>query len=569
MFSLDEANVAIRAIQGGKTAHELESGSLYFKQEGRSTEETVKSLVEAALCFANAQGGAVVLGVANKVGGSAAFTGTALSADILKRRIYELTRPPLLVDAQGIRVEGKDLIVLLIPQSAEVHADQKGRAPHRVGTECHPMAPADVARLREERAGFDWTAQEGTRAIEEISPEALTAVRHHLATLTDRRRDLATLTTPDLLRALGLLSVRGRMLRAGEILLCDPLEGKGPAIVYQFRLTPGGEPKRIERLASPVVNAFQRVMALVQDRQNITTAMLPSGQLLNIEDFPGLAVREALSNAIIHRDWRIPASITLEQSASSLIVVSPGPLVSGVTPTNILTHPSRPRNPALAQAFRLLGFAEVVGRGVDRMYREMIRSGRDIPRIESTPDDVRVTLVGGAPNTSIARFVAQLPEEERDDTDTMLVLFTLCSKRTITAVKLAPILQKTMDEAEAVLRRLAHDSLAIVEPTRQTARYRQWTCRLRGEVLKALGSAVLYHRRTLDDIDRKVITHVQEYGKITNRTIQNNFDVDVQRAKGILSDLVGREILVKTSERSRGPGIEYGPGSKFPRSRKR
>jgi ATP-dependent DNA helicase RecG len=46
------------------------------------------------------------------------------------------------------------------------------------------------------------------------------------------------------------------------------------------------------------------------------------------------------------------------------------------------------------------------------MYREMIRSGREAPKIEDLADHVRVTLLGGAPNTQIARFVAQLPEEE-------------------------------------------------------------------------------------------------------------------------------------------------------------
>ena len=87
------------------------------------------------------------------------------------------------------------------------------------------------------------------------------------------------------------------------------------------------------------------------------------------------------------------------------------------------------------------------------MYREMIRSGRDVPKIESSPDYVRVTLVGGAPNTQIARYVAQLPPQERDDTDTMLVLFRLMSEKHVTAQGLFPVLQKTTEEVEAGLRR--------------------------------------------------------------------------------------------------------------------
>jgi ATP-dependent DNA helicase RecG len=79
-----------------------------------------------------------------------------------------------------------------------------------------------------------------------------------------------------------------------------------------------------------------------------------------------------------------------------------------------------------------------------------------------------------------------------------------------------------------------------------------------------LGAALPYQRRTMDDIDRKVIAHVREYKVITNRTVQNLLDVSLQRARQILSDLVERDILVKVSAHERGPGVEYGAGRKFP-----
>ena len=148
------------------------------------------------------------------------------------------------------------------------------------------------------------------------------------------------------------------------------------------------------------------------------------------------------------------------------------------------------------------------------MFREMISSGRGLPRIESHHDHVRVSLEGGRANTQVARFVAQLAEQERDDTDSM--------RRTNPAY------------------------------------------RLRGHVLRELGAAVPYQRRTVDEMDRKVIAHVREYGKVTNRTVRNMLDVEVQRARGILKDMVDRRLLRKTSRAQRGPGVEYGPGSRFP-----
>ncbi|MHB1928068.1 MAG: hypothetical protein ACYDEN_06090 [Acidimicrobiales bacterium] len=66
-----------------------------------------------------------------------------------------------------------------------------------------------------------------------------------------------------------------------------------------------------------------------------------------------------------------------------------------------------------------------------------------------------------------------------------------------------------------------------------------------------------------------MIAHINEYGKITNKTLQNLFDIDLWRARDILADLQQRSIIVRTSEATRGPSVEYGRGPNFPRKRAR
>lgn len=564
MDRIDQAVAAIEGIMDGALPRDLESASLEFKEQGRSEADTLRAIADAAICFANASGGVIVVGVADNVSGPPALLGCSLEPDGVRRRVWELSRPPLTVDAWADRSRGARLLFVSVPESMEIHADTQGRAPRRIGRDCHAMDPTELTRLRDDRLGFDLTAQETETSLERLSIRALDEARSLLANFSDERRKLARLPPQDLLRALGVLSDRGGLMLAGEILFAEPAHGGQPAIVYEARATPSGEPRAIERLAPPLVTSFQEVLRLVRARQNRTPLSLPDGQQIELEDFPTLAVREALSNALIHRDYHLRGSVNLIHSPLLLAVSSPGPLVSGITPENILTHPSKPRNPCLMRAARLLGLAEEVGRGVDRMYREMISAGREIPRIESFHDHVRVSLTGGQANTQIARFVTQLPEQERDDTDTMLVLFRLCSSRTATAPEIAPLLQKNLAEAEASLRRLATDDVGILEPTRQTARRAHPCYRLRGDVLRRLGAAVRYQQRTVDEIDRKIMAHVREYGKVTSRTVQNMFDVGVQRARDLLRDLVSRRVLRKTSKAQRGPSVEYGPGSRFP-----
>lgn len=566
--SLIEHERALAGVAAGRPAKDFESPTLEFKEEAPTERETVNSLRDAATCLANAGGGVIVLGVSDKLAGLTALLGTSIAADVAKSRIYKSTNPPLLVDTQELDFQGTRLVLIRVPESPEIHADTQGRALRRVGTECLPMGPSEQMRLREERRGIDWSAIPSKRTLEDVEPLALDVVRRRLRAATDDRQHLARLIDRDLLSALGLLDGQGRLTNGGELLLCAPTK-MTTTIVYQYRASAGGEPTVVQRLTPPLVLAYERAVELAEARLNMTPLNLTSGQQIHIFDFPPPAIRETLANAVIHRDYHVPESVQVEHSPNVFAVVSPGPLVGGVTPENILTHPSKPRNPSLAAAARILGFAEETGRGVDRIYREMIRSGGEPPSFTALPDSVRVALVGTARNTQVARYVAQLPEHLREDTDTLLVIFKLCSARTLDAEDLAPLLQRSIAEAETTLRGLAADDVGMLEPTRESARQVHPRYRLRGEALKQLGSAIGYQRRTVDEIDRKVIAHLREYERITNRTVQNLLDVSMWRAADILGDLVERGVLKKTSEHQRGPGVEYGPGAKFPAARKK
>ncbi|MEI2638370.1 MAG: ATP-binding protein [Microthrixaceae bacterium] len=563
-----ELDVALTAISDGAPAASLETRELDFKRQPDSKSDSIKVLVDAAVCFANTTGGTIIMGIANGKGGVDAFLGCDLDPITTQRRLYELIDPPLMVGARQVERNDRTLLVIDVLQSFEIHADKQGKASHRVGTDCLPMTPQEHKRLREERLGVDWSAQSSDQTVAAISTRALDAARESLNRFSDDRQPLGSLSNEDLLRSLGVADQDGRLLKAGEVLLCDP-PAQEATVVYQYRPTPGGEASLVERIDQPLVLAFARTMELVLARRNVTPLTLQNGQQLEVSDFPEAAVREALSNALLHRDFRLAGPVNVEHSPTSFVVISPGPLVGSVTPDNILTHASSPRNPTLAKAARLLRLAEETGRGVDRMYREMIRTGHEPPAIEDGIDFVRVALTGGAPRTSVVRYVAGLEPDEQQDTDAMLALFILCRQRTINAAQIAPVLQKGEAESESILKRLSQERTAMIEATRETGSRRKGEYRLRASALKALGTAVRYHRRTVDETDLKVIAHLNEYGRVTNRTLQNLFDIDVYRARDILADLQNREIVVRTSEATRGPSVEYGPGHKFPQKRRR
>ncbi|WP_432497779.1 RNA-binding domain-containing protein [Kineococcus auxinigenes] len=567
---------ALDAIHAGRrSGASLEDETLDFKTEKGNDKETAQDLAEAAVCFANASGGTIVLGVRDRATGPDAFAGATIGRDLLRSKVHELTEPAMVVDVQELTAHGSRLLAVTVPAGLDVYATRKGLVLRRWNDQCFPLSPTGVSRLDDERRGTDWSAGGSGRPVQDADPDALHRVRQLLRQTGDETRArLASAPDQDLVTALRLTVDGDELTRAGEILLCrNAGVTASDVLVYQYRPTPGGEATASRRWGTPLVTAFAEALEAITARSEITPVNTGRGQVIQIADFPLVAVREAVANALLHGDHRERRPVHVEHSPSALQVRSPGPLVTGITPANILTAGSKARFPSLAGSFRQLGLAEELGQGVDRMYREMVRSGRQTPDVAVNggggDPETTVTLRGGPPNARIARFVSELPDAEQNDTDALLILLLLCEKRSVTARDVAPVVQRDLTATEDVLRRLVNGPAELLEATAGTRARRHPNYRLRGHALSVLGAAVKYHRRNPDDTDGKVVDHVREYESINNATIQRIFDVDVYQARNILQDLVGREILTRTSSQSRGRAVKYGRGAKFPEKTRR
>lgn len=557
---------AVLAVEQGATASALESATLDFKTVGRSVSDTEVDLAEAAACFANALGGYLVVGVADRARGIEALVGCTLDVDRLQRRIYDVTTPPLIVTVEEQVWADRRLVVVTVPRSPDVH-QVRGRATERVSTSCEPMSAARIAAVVAERRGDDWSTGGSDVPVGEVAPQAIEEVKRLLSRAPDaERRRWVALSQADLVRRLGLGTPEGTLTRAGVLLL---VHGDQPSVAYVHRRTRSGELTTNTELSGAGLTVLLRSLELIDAHVDRTPVNLPSGQQLLIADLPDLAVREAVVNAFIHRDHQAGGVVQIEHSSTRLAVTSPGSFVLGVSPQNILTVSSRSRNTSLTRAVRTLTLAESAGVGVDRMYAEMVRVGHQPPVWDADPFRVTVTLNGGAPNSSVTRFAATLPDGRDGDPDTLLVMLTLLTRRTTTAAAMSPVVQKPVDEVEVILQELATPAVALIERTRESTNARSGVYRLRDAALAALGPAVAYRRRVGDDTDRKVVEIVRETGSVNGRIVRTLLDVDAPTASRVLADLVSRGLLVKTSQAQRGPSVAYGPGPQFPRGPRR
>lgn len=554
----------LRLLDEGAQANELESETLEFKQEDPSSlKRTFTILADAVVCFANSNGGQIILGVTDKGTGSDAVLGVsdALNVDLVVRGIFDRTTPAMSVLSEEVEHNGKRLLVLTVPKGATLYANHQGTAARRVGRECRPFPPEEQKQALASRGLYDWSAQPSPAGVDELNPEELLRLRRLL--LAAGRDTFARADNERLLRDLRVVTEDGAVTWAGLLLLGTPdaLREHAPryGYAYQYRRSPGSESVARLRAQRPILAAIDEVLAAVETRRSVHSLNVSGGVQLQLYDYPTAAVRELAVNAFVHRDYETAGTVEVDHSPERLVISSPGALVYGVTPSNILTHPSTPRNQLLLEVVTTLQVAERSGQGVDRAYREMLRVGKPPPTYEDFDTRVEATLTGGAGNDAFVRYLStELPDDLAGDIDVLLTLELLRTRQSVTAELTSPRVQRSVDQAQRVLAVLAERG--IVEPSRRTMRQAYPRYSLTSDALTSLGRSVSYHRARGNTRDQKVVEHVQEYGHITNQSLRRLFDVTVYQARDMLRDLQKRGILTKLDERSGGRGIRYGPG---------
>jgi ATP-dependent DNA helicase RecG len=128
----------------------------------------------------------------------------------------------------------------------------------------------------------------------------------------------------------------------------------------------------------------------------------------SIKTFHEAVVREAVLNAVSHRDYRDQASVKVEQTPMRLRISSPGGFPQGVTAENIWQK-SVPRNRLLATAMARCGLVERAGYGADFMFGQLLREGKSPPSYEGTDaHEVVVNVDGRVIDDNFRKFLAEV-----------------------------------------------------------------------------------------------------------------------------------------------------------------
>lgn len=459
------AAVEVEGVDCKEEAGRRGRGGIVLPGEARS-HAVAAQLADEVACLANTPGGgALIVGVSD----DGTVIGAAADRDWLRQRIYERVDVAPAVEERFLP-SGDRLLVILAAEAREPVETAGGQLRWRVGAQCAPVDRSEWWAERLRRMGTDPLAAVTRHTLASVSPSALAAVRRLLRTVGGGADELRELGDRELLTRLGVLLPGGHLSAAGAHLLCPAQRTVLELVVLDVA---GGD------VVSPAPSLAG--LSLAEQLVEVDTRLdaLDSGVVLHgtglrlepVRQVPWLAVREAVLNAIVHRDWmpHEPIHITWVQADASLDVVSPGGFAGGVTADSVLSARFS-RNPALADLARALGLVERQGIGVDRMYRELVSLGHRPPLIREEPGPwVRTRLVGGAPLVAVMTVMAAVdPPVRRRDVRITLAVYLLLRDGFVAPGSLAPLLQVSREEAEEALDAAAScvvDGVPLIRPT--------------------------------------------------------------------------------------------------------
>lgn len=523
----DAELLALLARLDAEPADALESQWLDFKP-WVSAKEATKTAIEYAVCFANAQGGVVVFGVNDKVRGrAAALEGVGeVDTDLMRRNVFDGTRPALSVSVSLLPVsEGAgQLLVVRVPQGdAGPYGTSAGLFKQREGKNCMPLDPRGFTRARVSTGEVDWSGAPAQGVVMGDLDLVQIARARNVLRAKDPGSGLLELGDADFLA--GLEAVRdGQVTHAGMLLFArrDVLATRCPQAQFHYVLLRDETTvarNDLDRL--PLLEVVERMEQVFQGPLNPEEEVSLGLFKLRIPQFPLEAVREAVLNALTHRDYTDPGEVLVRHSSDELVITSPGGFIAGISPENILRHEPKARNRTLANAFVKLRLVESSGIGRRRIYRSALEFGKRRPLYTATREAVTLRIFNRGANPRLARMVSELSSEGAPvSLDHLLVLDALQQTDHIDATGAAEALQLSREEARVVLDAMAEPVLGLLERRGHT---HTATYHLAKGVATALKGKVAYTRtRGLNPVRyaEMVREYLKDHRSITNAELR-------------------------------------------------
>ncbi len=359
-----------------------------------------QTMAETMIAFANTEGGTLVIGV-DKEGKPVE---KPVAVDTLETALKDADgtcNPPVVVNNwEPVELEDdKTAYMIRVPRSIELHALTDGRVLIRSGNKNRPLGGQEILKLASAKSTGDFESETVPGATKDDFSRKM--IDEYLAKRAERTKRPYNGKVDDLLKEIGAVDTDGKPTVTGILLFSEYpqhwLPQSGIVFAKFVGKTPRGENglagySRREELTGPLSKLIEATWNLIWSEMAVG-AVVKGLEREETFEYPQFAVREAIVNAVCHRDYRLKGRrIEVRMYSDRLEVISPGGLPGFITVENIVDeHFSR--NPRIVNGLFQWGYIEELGLGIDRMMEVMQQAGHKPPTFDARPYSFAVTLL--------------------------------------------------------------------------------------------------------------------------------------------------------------------------------
>lgn len=356
-----------------------------------------RHIAEHLVAFANTDGGTIVMGFDER----GKMTSRVMPEDIENalREAAAMTKPPVRasLEPSDTGSAGPSLVVR-VPRSTDMHSMQDGRVIVRAGGQNRALTGDEIRNLATSKSSGDFEIESMPGATLDDLDEDI--IKEFIAKREQRTRRVETREAQAILRDTGAIDAHGAPTVVGILLFAKNPQAFLPNSGIVFVKFPGTDARadggamgygRREEIGGPLARVIEKAWQTVFEEMRVG-AIVKGPQREEVLEYPELAVREALVNAVCHRDYRLKGRrIEIRKFSDRMEISSPGGLAGYITLDNIIEeHFSR--NPRLVQGLYQWGYIEELGLGIDRMIEELTAQGHPQPKFNATSYSFTVTM---------------------------------------------------------------------------------------------------------------------------------------------------------------------------------
>ena len=341
-----------------------------------------KETIETVGAFANTNGGSIFIGVSDKGKVNSVQTGKE-TLNSWANKIVQSTDPRVIPDIEIGKIDRKNIVIICVKEFPIKPVLVKGRCYRRVGTSNRMMTPTEIAEMHMHSSGTSWDAFPAKgKTIEDIDLKKVDTYIQH-ANETGRRKIYEK--PLDVLKKLEFVKDAGIAWAALLMFGKEPQKSLLQSAVHcgRFKMDKTQIIDDI-MIETDLIDQVDEVMKFITRHISVRYEFEGKPRRKEIWEYPLDALREAVINAIVHRDYAASANVQVEIYDDCIEIWNPGKLLPGITFEDLYKkeHKSVIRNTLIAQVFYDIGYIEKYGSGTIKVIELCKQQGIPLPEFK-------------------------------------------------------------------------------------------------------------------------------------------------------------------------------------------